>query len=76
MTTDIAPVTIHAHDAVELREMLEFLHDWLHDHRLTASYHQFTFGLLTVDELRADLARFAFLLGGDGHHLLSDDDDT
>ena len=43
---------------------------------LTASYHHFTFGLLTVDELRADLARFAFLLGGDGHHLLSDNDNT
>ena len=75
MNADLAPVTLHAEDAVELREMLEFLHDWLRDHRLAASYHQFTFGLLTVDELRADLARFAFMLGGDGHHLLIDDDD-
>jgi hypothetical protein len=53
--------------AVELGEMLEFLHDWIAscaDAR--ASFRRYTLGLFTVEELRADLARFAFLLGGDG----------
>ena len=54
--------------------MLEFLCDWLDDRRVAASYQQFTFGLLTVDELRADLTRFAFLLGG-GSYLLDDTDE-
>jgi hypothetical protein len=63
-------VTLDGADAVELAELLEFLDDWLHHHRdVDASYQRFTFGILTVDELRADLARFAFLLGGDGRYL-------
>jgi hypothetical protein len=75
MSVDHTPVNLRAEEVVELREMLEFLHDWLNDRRVAASYRQFTFGLLTVEELRADLARFAFLLGGDGYLLNHDTDE-
>ena len=68
-------VTLDAADAVELAELLEFLNDWLHHRDVAASYQRFTFGLLTLTELRADLARFSFLLGGDGHHYLNDGDE-
>ena len=74
MNVDHPPVNLRPEEVVELREMLEFLCDWLNDRRVAASYRQFTFGLLTVDELHADLARFAFLLGSDGC-LLNDDTD-
>ena len=74
MNVDHTPVNLRPEEIVELREMLEFLCDWLSDRRVAASYRQSTFGLLTVDELRADLARFAFLLGGDGY-LLDDTDE-
>jgi hypothetical protein len=59
-------------DLVELGEMLEFLHD------LVASNPDVIADVLerfiggdgySLDELRADLARFAFLLGGDGERL-------
>lgn len=54
-------------DAVELGEMLEFLHDWIATcPQARCSFHRFCLGLFSVEELRADLARFAFLLGGDG----------
>jgi hypothetical protein len=61
-------VTLNPLDAVELGEMLEFVHDWLGSDRPRAgdSLGRFTAGGYTLDELRADLARFAFLLGGDG----------
>jgi hypothetical protein len=75
MSADETIVNLRPDEVVELREMLEFLGDWLNDQRVTASYHQFTFGLLTADELRADLARFAFLLGGSAY-LLVDTDET
>ena len=67
-------VNLLPEEVVELREMLEFLCDWLNDQRVAASYRQFTFGLLTIDELRADLARFAFLLGGNGYLLIDTDE--
>ena len=60
-------VTLDGADAVELAELLEFLNDWLHSDDVAISYRRFSFGLLTVGELRADLARFSFLLGGHGH---------
>ena len=74
MNVDHTPVGLHAEEIVELREMLEFLCDWLNDRRVAASYRQFTFGLLTIEELRADLDRFAFLLGGEGHLLVDTDE--
>jgi hypothetical protein len=68
MSGDVAPVTLRAEDAWELAELLEFLGDWLNhrDQRLTRELHLFTGYGYDPDELRADLARFAFLLGGDG----------
>jgi hypothetical protein len=58
---------LDATDAAELAEMLQFLSQWLaHDPaRLTASLEQFTsHPAYGVRELRSDLDRFAFLLGG------------
>jgi len=64
-------------ELVELVELLEFLRDWLApDHGpLSGSLTRFVgceaYGLETI---RADLANFAFLLGGnDGEHLLAPD---
>lgn len=59
-------------EVVELAEMLEFLHDWVDSapHALGESLARFTGGGYTLDELRADLGRFVFLLGGDGGRLV------
>lgn len=53
-------------EMVELTEMLGFLHDWasLEAGPLEASLRRFAYGMFSLDELRRDLARFAFLLGG------------
>jgi hypothetical protein len=66
-------VTLNAADAGELAEMLQFLSDWLarDPARLGASLEDFVghpaYGLA---QLRADLDRFVFLLGGsDGEPL-------
>jgi hypothetical protein len=66
-------VKLDAADAAELAEMLQFLSEWLarDPDRLGAWLAQFVghpaYGL---DELRADLERFIFLLGGsDGEPL-------
>ena len=66
-------VKLDANDAAELAEMLQFLSQWLArdpDH-LSASLAQFAghpaYGLA---QLRQDLERFAFLLGGsDGEQI-------
>jgi hypothetical protein len=66
-------VKLDAADAAELAEMLQFLSQWLardRDH-LAASFAEFAghpaYGL---NELRGDLERFVFLLGGsDGEPL-------
>ncbi len=64
-----APTTLRAEHAAELAEVLEFIHEWLSVNRdndaLRASLRRFSFGLFTIDELRSDIGRFAFLLGGD-----------
>lgn len=64
-------VRLDTADAAELAELLHFLGDWLavdHD-RLEASLQRFvgTVGTVGYDvaELRRDLDRFTFLLGGD-----------
>ncbi|MFL6122121.1 hypothetical protein [Actinophytocola sp.] len=66
-------------DAVELTELLQFLHDWLAaDHnRLGESLNGFVGSrAYDVDQLRADLNRFVFLLGGnDGEGLFSHESD-
>jgi hypothetical protein len=66
-------VKLDTTDATELAEMLQFLSGWLAQDpaRLAASFGEFVghpaYGL---SELRADLERFVFLLGGsDGEQL-------
>lgn len=61
-----AASTLGDDEVVELAEMLEFLHDWATRENLAlgSSLRRFAFGLFTLDELRRDIARFAFLLGG------------
>lgn len=62
-------------EVIELGEMLEFVHDWLgyaHD-TFADTLTGFAGGGYTLDELRADLARFVFLLGGPGDRLVFGD---
>ncbi|HEX9538500.1 MAG TPA: hypothetical protein VGA04_10050 [Streptosporangiaceae bacterium] len=66
-------ITLDVADAAELAEMLQFLSDWLarDPGRLGASLEEFVghpaYGLA---QLRADLDKFVFLLGGsDGEPL-------
>jgi hypothetical protein len=65
-------VLLDAADATELAQLLDFLRDWLAaDHaQLSASLERFIGSpAYNVETLRADLANFAFLLGGnDGEH--------
>lgn len=72
MNVDAAAVTLRADDAVELAEMLEFLIAWLDntDQRLDLELLRFTVGGYYLNDLLADLARFAFLVGGDGERLV------
>lgn len=72
MNADGAPVTLRADDAIELAEMLEFLIAWLDntDQRLDLELLRFTVGGYRLNDLLDDLARFVFLLGGDGEHLV------
>ena len=64
-----APTTLRPDHAAELAEVLEFIYEWLSDNSdndaLRASLHRFCFGVFTIDELRSDIGRFAYLLGGD-----------
>ena len=57
-----------AEDAVELAEMLSFIRDWLggpDEQMLAASFRRFVNpGGYDLAELRSDLAKFAFLIGG------------
>lgn len=65
-------VTLDGLDAVELAELLEFLHDWtwFHTRHAGESLDVFAASGYTLDELRADLARFAFLLAGNNDRYL------
>ncbi len=66
-------VTLNASDAAELAEMLQFLADWLERDpgRLGASLEDFVgHPAYNTSQLREDLDRFIFLLGGsDGESL-------
>jgi len=66
-------VRLDAADAAELAEMLQFLIDWLADDpgRLAASLAEFAgHPAYNTGQLRDDLERFIFLLGGsDGEPL-------
>ncbi len=62
----VPQVCLDPGDAVELGEMLEFLSEWLVcDHsRLADSLRRFVGSDgYDIDQLRADLSRFGFLLG-------------
>lgn len=64
----VRPVVLEAGEAIELGELLEFLRGWLDrdGDRLAGSFGGFVGnGGYDLDELRRDLSRFAFLLGGD-----------
>ncbi len=64
-------VSLDAVDACKLAEVLELLHRWLQaDDDVAASLACFC--ALDVAALSADLSRFAFLLGGDGGHLVGE----
>jgi hypothetical protein len=73
-------MSLDAADAAELAEILQFLSDWLtfdHDH-LDTSLQRFidspTPAAYDANQLRHDLNRFAFLLGGDNsEHLFNPD---
>ncbi|MDT5026440.1 MAG: hypothetical protein QOE61_2866 [Micromonosporaceae bacterium] len=61
-------VNLTLDDAVELTELLQFVDSWLaHDHdQLNASLRRFVgHPGYDISRLKADLARFIFLLGGD-----------
>jgi hypothetical protein len=64
---------LDAVDAAEVAEILQFLSQWLarDPARLAASLEQFVgHPAYGMTQLRQDLERFAFLLGGsDGEHL-------
>ena len=66
-------IKLDAADAAELAEMLQFLSQWLarDPGRLSASLEQFTgHPAYNLAQLRQDLERFVFLLGGsDGGQL-------
>ena len=64
----MSDVTLSPEHAAELTELLEFLNAWLTSdyHPLNASLHQFVgHPAYDIERLKADLARFAFLLGSD-----------
>ena len=62
------PVCLGAEDAVELAELLEFMADWIehNSHRADRALIPLVSWFSGYDAagLRADLARFAFALGG------------
>ncbi|HWG65125.1 MAG TPA: hypothetical protein VG253_25860 [Streptosporangiaceae bacterium] len=73
-------VTLDAADAAELADMLQFLSDWLarDPGRLSASLEDFVgHPAYGTPQLRADLDRFVFLLGGsDGEPLFGSHGDS
>ena len=74
----VRPVCLDVGDAVELGEFLEFVVRWLDsdDDGVAGSLQRFVgHGSYGVDELRMDVARFAFLVGGrDGERLVGGDE--
>ncbi|MGH8992349.1 MAG: hypothetical protein ACRDZ7_12635 [Acidimicrobiia bacterium] len=76
MSPDVAPVCLRAEHAVELGELLEFLAGWLgHAPEILAdALVSFCGPGYSLGELRDDVCRFAFLLGGDGEGFVFGDD--
>ncbi len=65
----VRPVCLDVGDVVELGELLEFVVRWMDscNDGLADSFERFVGnGSYDIGELRMDLARFAFLLGGCG----------
>jgi hypothetical protein len=61
---------------MELVQMLAFLCEWLDSSdgpALDASLRRFAHDAYDIADLRTDLARLAFLLGGDGERLFGAD---
>lgn len=72
-------ITLRAEHAIELAELLEFLHDWTTTDRqhINESLTRFTHSRsYDIDALHTDLTRFAFLLGGNGEQLLHEPEET
>jgi hypothetical protein len=70
-------ITLDTGDAAELAEMLTFLASWLSGSQKQALHQSLTafagHPAYTTDTLRADLHRFAFLLGAsDGEELFGE----
>jgi hypothetical protein len=76
MSADVAPVCLRAEHAIELGELLEFLCCWLDESCdvLVGALASFCGEGYTIEDLRADVSRFAFLLGGDGDRFVFGDD--
>jgi len=61
-------MTLALSDALELAELLQFLSEWVsrEDDRLTCSFADYVgHPAYCIPQLRDDLDRFIFLLGGD-----------
>jgi hypothetical protein len=74
----VRPVCLDADEAVELGELLEFLDRWLacDRERLAVSFSRFLGSAgYDIDELRADVSRFAFVLGGNDGGVFFDGDE-
>ncbi len=76
MSPDVADVCLSAEHAIELGELLELVGDCINGNpdAFADALGGFCGGDYTVEDLRADLVRFAFLLGGDGERFVSGDD--
>ena len=73
MAPTMPAVNLDIGDAAELAELLRFLHDWFASDsaRLGESLGDFVGGrAYDIDQLRGDLNRFAFLLGGSDGEVL------
>ena len=74
----VSQVCLNASDAVEFGETLEFIRDWLMSDRdrLAESLRCFVeVDGYDIDQLRADLSRFGFLLDVSDGELLFDGDE-
>jgi len=80
MSARCRPICLPAEDAVELAELLEFLADWIEHNTARAERALIPFvswgSGYDVAGLRADLARFAFLLGGSNPTLVFGHDEN
>jgi hypothetical protein len=57
-------VTLDAADAIEIAEALQWLRDWFaSDPELARSMRRFSLGLLTLEEISAELDQFTITLG-------------